>query len=357
MNTDWAVERTTVTAVEDHPNADRLSLVTIFGFICISAKNEDGSHRYKVGDEVFYIPEASILPDSFLQEYGFWRNGRGILSGSRNNRVKAIRLRGILSQGIIIPAKEESASGWAESIGIYKYEPPAPSHIMNGKTKQCPHTMGYNVNQGQKFTDLFDPDDFVVVTEKIHGTLVQFGFVRTEEGVERIITSKGLGGKGFNLVQDEDKNIYVRIATPILDDLEKPFSETADIGDKILFFGEIFGRGIQDLHYSQEHPSLRIFDIFLEGKDISYNGWLDDSEARPLALSLGLKYVPVIWMGHFADLNIPDCRDGKSKVDNLTLREGVVVKTSIEQRKGQLRKQAKFVSPDYLTRKGGTEYT
>lgn len=44
-----------VISVEHHPDADRLSIVKVLGFTCISAKLEDGSHRYKEGDLVAYI--------------------------------------------------------------------------------------------------------------------------------------------------------------------------------------------------------------------------------------------------------------------------------------------------------------
>ena len=33
--------------IYDHENADKLSIVKIGGYNCISAKLEDGSHRYK----------------------------------------------------------------------------------------------------------------------------------------------------------------------------------------------------------------------------------------------------------------------------------------------------------------------
>ena len=60
-----------VSRVEDHPNADRLSLVGVRGYNCVSAKLEDGSHRYKVGDKVVYIPEGAVVPDWLLKK-GFW---------------------------------------------------------------------------------------------------------------------------------------------------------------------------------------------------------------------------------------------------------------------------------------------
>lgn len=95
-----------VASVEDHPNADRLSLVRLegLGYLCISGKLEDGSPRYQAGDWCVYIPSAAVLPEWLLKEMDFWNEetGKGMLSGSDGNRVKPLKLRGIFSEGLIL---------------------------------------------------------------------------------------------------------------------------------------------------------------------------------------------------------------------------------------------------------------
>jgi RNA ligase (TIGR02306 family) len=97
-----------VLSVEHHPNADRLSIVKILGYTAISGKLEDGSHRYKEGDLVVYIPSASILPEWLLKEMDFWdkEKNMGSLAGSNGDRVKPLRLRGIYSEGVLYPVKK-----------------------------------------------------------------------------------------------------------------------------------------------------------------------------------------------------------------------------------------------------------
>ncbi len=58
--------------VEDHPDADRLSIVSILGYRAITNKLEDGSHRYAPGDLVVYVPEAAVVPEHLLKQYGYW---------------------------------------------------------------------------------------------------------------------------------------------------------------------------------------------------------------------------------------------------------------------------------------------
>ena len=90
-----------------HPDADRLTINTIGGYRCISNKFEDGSWRYNTGDLVVYIPEGSLLPEWLLRRLGMWNDekGCGFLAGSKGNRVKAVCLRGQISQGLILPLK------------------------------------------------------------------------------------------------------------------------------------------------------------------------------------------------------------------------------------------------------------
>ena len=96
-----------IDSVEHHPDADRLSIIKIGGYNCISAKLEDGSHRYKAGDLAVYIPEAAVLPEWLLKKMGFWKEeeNKGTLSGSKGNRVKCVKLRNQISQGILYPVK------------------------------------------------------------------------------------------------------------------------------------------------------------------------------------------------------------------------------------------------------------
>lgn len=75
-----------------HPNADAPELAQVGLYHAVVAKNV-----YQTGDYALYIPEQAILPDQLIEELGL----TGRLSGSKKNRVSAVRLRGELSQGIV----------------------------------------------------------------------------------------------------------------------------------------------------------------------------------------------------------------------------------------------------------------
>jgi len=89
--------------VYDHINADKLSICKIRGYEAITAKDENGNHRFAAGEYIIYVPENSVVPLDVLKDRGYWdeEKNQGLLAGSQGNRVKAIRLRGQLSLGLV----------------------------------------------------------------------------------------------------------------------------------------------------------------------------------------------------------------------------------------------------------------
>jgi len=78
-----------ISEVKSHPNADRLDLVKILGFQCVTEKG-----LYKEGDRIVYIRPDSVLP---LEN---WTEGYRKYSP---NRIKSAKLRGEWSEGIVVP--------------------------------------------------------------------------------------------------------------------------------------------------------------------------------------------------------------------------------------------------------------
>jgi RNA ligase (TIGR02306 family) len=126
-----------VRAVEPIPGADLIELAVVGEFRSVVRKGS-----FKAGDLAVYIPEAAIVPDWLLERMGL----TGKLAGAKTNRVKAISLRGCLSQGLLLATEpvadgsryvpgENDATGWivredddvAELLGVEKYVPPIPA--------------------------------------------------------------------------------------------------------------------------------------------------------------------------------------------------------------------------------------
>lgn len=71
------------------PGADKIETARVLGWDCVVAKKDN----FKVGDKVVYIEIDSIVPDR--PEFEFLRD--------RKFKVKTIKLRGQISQGLVVP--------------------------------------------------------------------------------------------------------------------------------------------------------------------------------------------------------------------------------------------------------------
>ena len=176
---------------------------------------------------------------------------------------------------------------------------------------------------------------------------------------EIIVHSKGLGSQGLAFKNNtaNDGNLYVRTLRALLDaGFEDQLKELQDLTQfkKIALVGEIFGKGVQDLHYGMDKPAFRVFDICVDDK------YINDVEFSLAATMLGVDMVPVVYIGPFDLAALETVRDGKTMLGGANIREGIVVRSATEARHEiHGRKICKMISLDYLTRKSkdATEYT
>ena len=76
----------------------------------------------------------------------------------------------------------------ADELGITKYEPPVPEG-MNGEVKPLhDHTIKFDVENIQRYPDVIQPGEPVVMTEKLHGCLHKNSMVMLPNGEERTIS-------------------------------------------------------------------------------------------------------------------------------------------------------------------------
>ncbi len=93
---------------------------------------------------------------------------------------------------------------------------------------------------------------------------------------------------------------------------------------KMVVLGEIYGSGVQDLHYG-----LKNKDIHFAAFDIWDKQFLSYENAR--AISSSLPWVPVLFQGPYEENAIKKLADGASTITRADhIREGVVVRTKEE---------------------------
>lgn len=337
--------------IEPHPNADKIELAKIDGYVCIVGKG-----YFKTGDLAAYIPEQSIVPDRILGELGLI----GMLDGASKNRVKAKRLRGIFSQGILYPALKGWKEGQdvAQELGIIKYEPVIPQQ-MRGRAvgAALEITVNFDVENIKKDPHAFD-GLFVSMTEKIHGTFVQIGYMPERLHKDFLdcgrfmVTSKGLGARGICLDIHDATSVHAKTMKtlnlyPKLVCIKAEYQDL--IGDEPIFMlGEVFGPGVQDLTYTDK-VSFRLFDICYgeRGNQKYFSLELMDKVTKDYELET----CPEIYFGWYSEEALKKATTGKETISGISkhMREGVVIRNVAGPRK-----IFKSVSEDYLLRKGET---
>jgi len=345
-----------VLTVHEHPNADALELAQVGLYRAVVAKG-----AYRTGDAALYIPEQSVLPAGLIEELGL----TGRLAGSNSDRVKAVRLRGELSQGIVCRPKALAdvdlaraaldGTDFAERLGITKWVPPIPP-TMNGEVESAPDLLPWvDIENIQRFPDIFTPGEAVVLTEKLHGSACLLTYLADEDRV--YVSSKGFGAKYLALKEDP-RNLYWRaVHGHAVAETAARLAERLG-ARRVGIFGEVYGAGVQDLTYGadgrRESLGYAVFDVSAEIDGTVR--WLDAAEVLDGELPL----VPRLFEGPYDIGRVLEIASGRETVSGrgLHLREGVVIRPATERHSTVTggRAIAKAVSPAYLTRKGGTEY-
>ena len=345
---------------EPHPNADALELAVIGGWRAACRIGQ-----FKSGQKVAYIPEGSLLPWDLVVELNLHDPPR--LAGPDRNRVKAIRLRGVLSQGIVYGGDRIAALSAGDDatdvLGVIKWVPPVPVH-MSGLMEPGPK-IGYDIDNIKSWPGRMIEGEEVVVTEKLHGSFCCLGLRRGEQGArpEPVVSSKGQLGRGLRFIvdaEDNADNLYVKAWSEHAEAINREFdrrSADADIS-AVYFFGEVCGPKVQDLAYGLQQPRFHAFDLRL---DSGYASW---DEMSATAERVGLSTVPVLWRGPWSDGLLAEHTDGVSSIAGHH-REGIVVRPADTRYdtgadhpsgRGPGRVILKSVSERHLLRKGGTEY-
>ena len=348
--------------IAPHPDADVLELAQVGGYVAVVRKGE-----FRTGDLAVYIPEGAVVPTEILARMGL----EGKLAGPQKNRVKAARLRGVLSQGLVgsfkalgIEARE--GDDVAERLGITKYEPPTPvalgGEVFNAGREL---TLDFDVQNWKSYPDILREGEEVVFTEKLHGTctivaILPYKDAHPEAFGERknvLIFSKGLGAKGLAFKNNERNkdNLYARATRALVARIDEVQRDTTGVVMPNFILGETFGPGVQDLTYGNG-VGFRVFAAAYGYRgDQRYQNW--SFVEGSFKAQFNFETVPVLYRGPFSVAAMREHTDGKTAMGADHIREGIVMVPAVERTDPRIgRVCLKSVSADYLTRKNGTEY-
>jgi RNA ligase (TIGR02306 family) len=349
------VEVIRIADIERHPNADRLGIVRVYGFTAIVALGE-----YKPGDLAVYIEPDYVVPDT--EQFAF-------LQGK--TRIRAKKLRGVWSQGLLIKAPTGAKEGDCvmQQLGITRYEPPMKGQrtALHGKggrtgtsTAEKPHAtlagIGvYDLENWRRHGVHLVPGEPVVITEKIHGCNARYAWrdgrmwcgSRTQwrKSGEQTWWHKfktrlqRWWRKSNRPNQDIDMgNVWWRVLKT------HPWIEAwCKANPDCVLYGEVFG-DVQDLKYGAGENELffRAFDVLRGGQ------WVDAIEF--LTMLPAEHRVPVLHCGDYEPAMLEELSRGDSKLAK-QMSEGIVIRPVRERWDGRVGRIAlKLVSDRYLER-------
>ena len=320
--------------------ADKIELATVGGWKVVVGK--DVGH--KIGDLVIYCEVDSFLP--IKDEFEFLRKSSFKKMLDREGfRLKTIRLRGQISQGLILPlsvleGEEEMKIGMSEQpsgsqlqlgpyddalvieegadvtnyLNIIKYEPPIPAElagvVKGGFPSFIPKTDEERI---QNLTKEFETwkDKTFYVTEKLDGSSATFYY---KDGVF------GICGRNWEY-EESETNSYWRVAREC--DLE---NKMKDFDINISLQGELIGEGIQGNPYKIKGQTVRFFNLF----DIDLQEYHNLSMFQGVCNRFKIVTVPILDK-HFKLPNSVEelliFADKKSELNPDFDREGVVIRS------------------------------
>ena len=299
-----------ITEVRDHPNADKLAIYKVDGWNVI-----DGIGRYQKGDRVIYCEIDSFLPIKpefeFLRKSSFKR--MGIYEGFR---LKTIRLRGILSQGLLVstdvlPIGKSFKIGddVTEVLKIMKYERPLPANLNGEVVGDFP---SFVIKTDEERVQNLDYSDLVnqsyTVTEKLDGSSCTFYFHDGHFGV---------CSRNLELADSENNSLWQMARKYGLE------TKLANLGNSIAIQGEIIGLGIQKNVYKLNEVDFKVFKVF----DIREGKYYSIEKMIKFSAEFDLTTVPIIDRNFSLPITSDDLliyAESKSELSGAT-REGIVL--------------------------------
>jgi RNA ligase (TIGR02306 family) len=351
-----------VNEIKPIPGADNIEQAVVGGWNCIIQKGQ-----YAEGGLVVVATTDAVIPQDLsdrLNVTNYLRKGQ---------RVRTVKLRGAYSECLIIPLSHIPYKGTVneyfegrdmmELMNIFKYEPPAVQvQLSSGKKikyHQNPNFgIYYKFPNSKNVPGMFNEDDEVEITRKIHGTNARYGIVKKTklslwDKVRRFFGDKWVEFEyvygSHNVEKGSDSqgfystDVWKTIADKynIRENLWNFFKLTKDlynIENGIIIYGEIYGPGIQ------KNYDYGLKEIEYAGFDVSINGeYQSTSRSFVIHDMLKLNYVPVLEFNLWSEELLTKYTFDKIEGTKIP-HEGVVIKAL----DGNRHKVAKVINPDYL---------
>jgi RNA ligase (TIGR02306 family) len=301
------------------PAADKIVAYRVGGWWVV-----DSIDKYIVGDLAVYLEIDSWVPTELAPFLSKGKEPREF-EGIKGERLRTVKLRGQLSQGLLLDrrialdhvAQIEEGMDVSELLNIVKWERPMNAQLA-GMAKgnfptQIPKTDQERVqNLNNEIASAVESGLQFEVTEKLEGSSMTCYLI---DGVF------GVCSRNLDLKETED-NTFWQVARR--DDIEDKM-KICRLND-FAIQGELIGPGIQGNIYKLNNPEFRVFDMY----DIKAGAYLYPHDRRAQIMVMGLQHAPLLLvdkdLGVGSIDEILQSAEGKSKLNDRQEREGIVFK-------------------------------
>jgi hypothetical protein len=352
-----------ISQIEPIVGADAIELALVDGWQCVIAKKDN----FQVNEEIVFCEIDSVMPD--IPEFEFLRD--------RNFRIKTIRLRGQISQGLILKksilGKNAHKYGFdadvTKVLGITKYEPvivrQKVDNFRKPKNKLMRILFRYKIfRYFFEKKDLKKPfprwiqktDEERIQNIRNYPILVEYGKYFVTEKIDGqsgtfFIESNnkiGICSRNYLLSFKEDSNyleIYEKYELgKVLKAGKKFFS-----AKRFVIQGEIAGPTIQSNNYQFVDKKFYIFNMLCDKKIVNYVDMVSFiNHLKTIIPNIEFLLVPLIDKDFTLKSDVASMVEyskGKSVVNPKVLREGVVIRSF------DYKHSFKVINPLYLLSK------
>jgi RNA ligase (TIGR02306 family) len=304
-------------------DADAIEAAVVGGWVVVTKRGE-----FKAGDLAVYLEIDSWVPHAIAPFLSKGQDPREY-NGVQGERLRSIRLRGQISQGLLLPLSilprslgfefatdktvGEDVSHW---LGIQKWEAPIPAQLAGDIEGNFPSVVPKTdqeriQNLSEELKEWQSNSAFTwEVTEKLDGSSMTV-FVHGDRA--------GVCSRNWSLKETAGNTLWTVVRR------EGLIEKIRQTGRNLALQGELIGEGIQGNPYNIKGQDFRLFDIY----DIDRGEYLGPLERRVFAETHGIKHVPVLATEMVIEewvTGLLTMADGISTLNPKTNREGLVFK-------------------------------
>lgn len=331
-----AVKVITIQEVRPHDNADKLEIVPIGGWQAVVMKGS-----MKVGDLAVYIEPDYVVPLDRPEFKFLDKDGKGKIK----HRLKAIRLRGALSYGLLIPLPHfliddfgcpvvSDGDDVMAALGIDRWEPKihaaTTATMLDKSFWPKTYTPTFDVENLQNYERALEPGEQVIVTEKVDGANARFLFIDGEFHMGS--RTRWLKWRERMVKDEATGELYPPSIWNLAHERYPQIEAWCRANEGTTLFGEVFGR-VQDLKYGRENEI-----DFVAFAALKNDTWLNWTDINFGLYDANIPCVPIIYSGPYDRELIAELAEEDSLIPGVPpkhMREGVVVTPRTERRDGR----------------------